>query len=60
MWTNYQMLNIPFNKVNTLAPLFPIYGLLNIFEVFAGLIQSEKHMKMKYKRSDRKNFFEIP
>ena len=51
------MLNFPFNKVNTLARLFPIYGLLNIFEVFAGLIQSEKHMKMKYKRNDRKIFF---
>ena len=23
---SYNMLNFPFNKVNTLAPLFPIYG----------------------------------
>ena len=34
-------------------------NLLNIFEVFARLRKCKKQMKMKYKHSDSKNFFEI-
>ena len=39
---NYKMLNLSFNKINTLAPCFPFMDLLNIFEVFARLRQSKK------------------
>ena len=33
--------------------------LLNIFEVFARLRKCKRQMKMKYKHSDSKHFFEI-
>ena len=33
--------------------------LLNVFEVFARLRRCKKQMKLKYKHSDSKNFFEI-